>query len=205
MVMNFQIIKKGSDFVLQTGVTLAFLKDNFQSETRYLSSFENNGTDFLIPRMKLCDVLDNCFDHFTEESLVSITKLLNKDTESGLRDQIREKSISKRKQSGSRKSADQYNQEQERQRQEQQRQEQQRQEKERLIREQRELLQQTDSYEHKVSREHSNSRSKHSSRDLNYNEPVEKSEIVRWIARIRKSMDESKRMIDSLEHYVQRM
>ena len=95
--MNFQIKKNGSDFVLIAGVSRAQLKERFPSEFNYLTSYELLGEDYVIPRAKLCRLLDECIDHFSEESLIQITKLLDKKSEVDLREQVKERSISKRR------------------------------------------------------------------------------------------------------------
>ena len=81
MVLDFQIKKKGQDFLLDTGLSMNRLMDHHKQEYEYLNAFERIEECFSIPRGKLCDVLDKCFDHFTEESLISITKLLDKNDE----------------------------------------------------------------------------------------------------------------------------
>jgi len=105
--MNFKITKnRNQDFILETGVSYEELHSNFPNETKILSTFQisTTGREFLIPRLELCEVLDSCFDHFTEESLVAITKLLSKDSaDTELRNQVRERSMSKKKQSNSSK------------------------------------------------------------------------------------------------------
>jgi flagellar biosynthesis GTPase FlhF len=96
MALDFQINKRGSDFLLYTGVATSVLQ-KYEKEFNALKEFQKDGEDFIIPRSKLCDVLDVCFDHFTEDSLMRITKLLDKNDD--MRDKINERSVSKRKSS----------------------------------------------------------------------------------------------------------
>jgi hypothetical protein len=96
MVLDFQFKKRGNEFLLDTGMTLSDLASNYKQEYDSLSSFKTYDNYFIVPRIQLCDVLDNCFDHFTEDSLMNITKLLDKNDEV-LRDKITEHSVSKKK------------------------------------------------------------------------------------------------------------
>ena len=77
MSLFFQINKRGSDFLLHTGVTSLVLQ-KYEKEFNTLKEFKKDGEDFVIPRYKLCDVLDACFDHFKEETKWIDIDALNK-------------------------------------------------------------------------------------------------------------------------------
>jgi hypothetical protein len=95
MSLDFRVTKRGMDFTLCTGTSFENLK-NYEREFKCLTAFKQEAEDlFLIPRNKLVEVLDHCFDHFTEESLLSITKLLDK-SDVEMKDRIVERSASKR-------------------------------------------------------------------------------------------------------------
>ena len=245
--------KRGQDFILTTGVSREVLQEKYNTDARILSEYQNNGEEFLIPRTKLCDILDLCFDHFTEESLLAITKLLNRDTDTELREQVRDRSVSKRHSSSRRNGSvtkaerekqmreEQENQlrikqayeEQQRQerhayeehqrrlREEQERkvfEEQQRrtaEDQERMVKEQkvlrekqerdrireqraREIEQRDSSREQSREQSQNRIRPKEIHRDLNYEEPVQKMELLQMIAQFRQQLD-------GMERYIQRM
>jgi len=97
MALNFIIKKKNQDnFTLDIGIPLHKLENEYKKEYFYLKQFLNDEGDFYFHRNNLCDVLDNCFDHFTEETLINLTKVLNQPSETTIKHQIIEKSVSKR-------------------------------------------------------------------------------------------------------------
>jgi flagellar biosynthesis GTPase FlhF len=253
MVMNFQMKKRGHDFILTTGVSSDVLQKNYTTDARILSEYQNNGEEFLIPRAKLCDILDLCFDHFTEESLLAITKLLNRDTDTELREQVKDRSVSKRH-SSSRRNVNSSKADREKQMREEQEnqlrikqayEEQQRQERqayeehqrqlheererkafeeqqrratedqERMVKEQkvlrekqererireqraREIEQRDSSREQSREQSQVRMRPKEIHRDLNYDEPVQKTELLQMISQFRQQLD-------VMERYIQRM
>lgn len=251
--MNFQMKKSGHDFILNTGVSREVLQEKYNTDARILSEYKNNGEEFLIPRAKLCEILDLCFDHFTEDSLLAITKLLNRETDTELREQVRDRSIS-RKHSSSRRNGNSSKADREKQMreehenqlrikqayEEQQRlerqayeehqrklhEEQERkafeekqrravEEQERMVKEQkilrekqererireqraREIEQRDSSREQSREQSQQRMRPKEISRDLNYDEPVQKMELLQMIAQFRQQLE-------GMERYVQRM
>jgi len=96
MSLDFQVEKRKNNFVIHTGLPISVLTTDYPSEASYLSAYRVEN-EYLVPRNQLCNVLDRCFDHFTEESLIHITRLLDKNDDE-LRDRIQEQSVSKRKQ-----------------------------------------------------------------------------------------------------------
>jgi hypothetical protein len=97
MSLDFQVEKRKNNFVILTGLPIQTFTNDYPAESTFLSAFRE-GDEFIVPRHQLCNVLDRCFDHFNEESLIHITKLLDKNDDE-LRDRIQEQSVSKRKQS----------------------------------------------------------------------------------------------------------
>jgi hypothetical protein len=97
MVYDFHVTKKaGTDgFILHTGVALDDLEKHTKDEFDYLIDFYKSN-EFYIPRHKLCELLDKCFDHFSEDSLIHITKLLNQPSETLLKNEVMTRSVSKR-------------------------------------------------------------------------------------------------------------
>ena len=139
--MNFSMVKRGSSFVLVTGVPMSVLQ-SYEYEYRMLSFFEKEGDNFIIPRYKLYDVLEICFDHFSSDALMEIAGLVEK-YDKDLRDKIVEKSASKRNRGSdhSRDRKDQERRDQERkdqERRDQERREQERKEQERRDQERKE-------------------------------------------------------------------
>lgn len=101
MALDFQIKKKGHEFLLDTGITMSRLME-YKPDYEYLQGFERVDEYYSIPRSKLCDVLEKCFDHFTEESMMAIIKLLDKSDEV-IREKITEHSVSKKKKTAEKK------------------------------------------------------------------------------------------------------
>ena len=97
MSLDFQVEKRKNNFVILTGLPIHSFTNDYPAEATFLSAFLE-GDEYIVPRHQLCNVLDRCFDHFTEDSLIHITKLLDKNDDE-LRDRIQEQSVSKRKQS----------------------------------------------------------------------------------------------------------
>jgi hypothetical protein len=263
--MNFTIKSLNQDFILETGISYDELRHHFPNESKILSIYQvsTTGKEFLIPRSELCTILDSCFDHFTEESLVAITKILSKDPDVELRSQVRERSASKKRQSNSKKEEQERRirfekerlerehreqfervERERREREEHERREREeherremeererfereerehremeererfereererfeREERERIKREQREIEEQRikeNMFREKnkeSSREHSMNRIKfvENNRDLNYNEPVQKIELLRMISQL-------KQQIEVMERYIHKM
>jgi len=96
MALNFQVKRRGSEFIIITGIPHEQFYNEYYQDALFLGTFVREGNDYIIPRQQLCSVLDRCFDHFTEESLLNITKLLDKN-EDAMRDRIHEQSVSKKK------------------------------------------------------------------------------------------------------------
>jgi phage-related minor tail protein len=231
--MDFQVNKRGSDFVLYTGVPVLTLQ-KYEKEYRTLSNYQKDGDNYIIPRLKLCDVLDACFDHFTEDSLMRITKLLDKN-DSDMRDKITERSVSKRQipkehrekeqrerdqrereqrerdqrereqRERDQRERDQREREQrEREQREREQREREQREREQRERDQREREQREREKEQRVKEIRDRSLSDRdkkktpSNQDLNYDEPIHKTEILKMVSSIRNKLD-------SLERYVNRM
>ena len=93
--LDFQVEKRKNNFVINTGLPFHEFNSNYPSESSYLSAFLVND-EYVVPKHQLCNVLDRCFDHFTEEGLIHITKLLDKNDD--MRERIHEQSVSKKKQ-----------------------------------------------------------------------------------------------------------
>ena len=271
--MNFTIKSLNQDFILETGISYDELRHHFPNESKILSIYQvsTTGKEFLIPRSELCTILDSCFDHFTEESLVAITKLLSKDPDVELRSQVRERSASKKRQSNSKKEEherrirlekerlerehreqfereererfereererremeererfereererremeerercemeerERFEREEHERREMEERERYEREERERIKREQREIEEQRikeNMFREKnkeSSREHSMNRIKfvENNRDLNYNEPVQKIDLLRMISQL-------KQQIEVMERYIHKM
>lgn len=177
MVLDFKIKKKGHEFLLDTGLSMSRLMD-YKQEYEYLNSFERRDECFVIPRSKLCDVLDKCFDHFTEESLMEITKLLDKNDEV-IREKITEHSVSKKKKTVEKKV------------------------RERLDTHQEDKKEDTPREMYLREKEEEKRRSMGSVRverkpDLNYDDPVPKTELLKMFYNIKSQMD-------VMEKYLHRM
>ena len=93
--LDFQVEKRKNNFVIITGLPMDEFASVYPSEATYLSTFLIND-EYVVPKNQLCNVLDKCFDHFTEEGLIHITKLLDKNDD--IRERIHEQSVSKKKQ-----------------------------------------------------------------------------------------------------------
>ena len=93
--LDFQVEKRKNNFVIITGLPMDEFASVYPSEATYLSTFLIND-EYVVPKNQLCTVLDKCFDHFTEEGLIHITKLLDKNDD--IRERIHEQSVSKKKQ-----------------------------------------------------------------------------------------------------------
>ena len=103
---------KTQDFLLSVGIPVTKLSDEIiEKITMCKGEYIPHKKKFLIPHAKLCILLDECFDYFSEESLVHIAKLLDKSNSdaNGIRlkehteEKIREKSVRKSKQAFSKK------------------------------------------------------------------------------------------------------
>jgi hypothetical protein len=66
--------------------------------TKCKGEYLPNKKGFLIPKDELCNLIDECFDYFTQESLLSISTLLeNNGADHATKERVREKSVSKNK------------------------------------------------------------------------------------------------------------
>jgi hypothetical protein len=81
--------RRGHDFLLNTGITDTVLKESYKKEFDFLSFFPKHNEIYVISRSMLCNVLDTCFDLFTESTLLNIAKLLDKNDDV-IRDKIHE-------------------------------------------------------------------------------------------------------------------
>ncbi len=218
--MDFKISKRGSDFILYTGVPVVTLQ-KYEKEYTELLKYNKDGDNYIIPRTKLCDVLDSCFDHITEDTLLQITKLLDKN-DSDMRDKITERSVSKRQHPREREKEQREKEQREREQREKEQRDREQREREQREKEQREREQREKEQRERDQREKerekrekekrvkelrdlerdrsvSDERDKRSTnQDLNYDEPVHKIELLRMVASIRNKLD-------SLEKYVNRM
>ena len=199
MSLFFQINKRGSDFLLHTGVTSLVLQ-KYEKEFNTLKEFKKDGEDFVIPRYKLCDVLDACFDHFTEESLMRITRLLDKNDD--MRDKITERSVSKRKSKDHKDRKEKEEKEKERVKKE-------RDDRERRERDERERREMAEREEHEKEvreqyekelrepreKEVREQKKLQYMRDLNYEDSSEKTELLKMVSSI-------KHQLNQLEKYV---
>lgn len=91
--------EKSKDFILNTGIPAAKMNDEMIDKiTKAGGEYQPQKKNWVVPYNKLCDLLDECFDYFTEDSLVNISKLLDKaNVEKEIKDKVREKSVSKSK------------------------------------------------------------------------------------------------------------
>jgi hypothetical protein len=95
----FTIDLHGKDFILNTGVPSHKLDDSVVDKiTKCKGEYSPERKGFIIPIGELCNLLDECFDYFTEESLVHISDLLEKNgADVATKERVREKSVSKNK------------------------------------------------------------------------------------------------------------
>jgi len=182
MVLDFQVKKRGHEFLLDTGLSLSRLME-YKSDYEYLTTtFERQEEYFVIPRSKLCDLLDRCFDHFTEESLMSITRLLDKNDEV-IRDKITEHSVSKKKKTAEKKVRERLETHHE-------------EKKDSTPREV--YLKEKDEERRRTSSGRSVPPESSRRPELNYDEPVPKTELLKMFYNIKSQMD-------VMEKYLQRM
>ena len=181
VALDFQVKKNGYEFLLDTGLSLSRLSTEYNDVYDYLNGFVIKGDYFVIPRSKLCDLLDRCFDHFTEESLMSITKLLDKSDEV-IRDKITEHSVSKKKKTAEKKVRERLETHHE-------------EKKDSTPREV--YLKEKQEEQRRVSQTRPE-RSERERKDLNYDEPVPKTELLKMFYNIKSQMD-------VMEKYLQRM
>ena len=216
-MLDFKVSKRGSDFLLYTGISLSVLQ-NYENEFRCLTSFKHDSDDlFIIPRNKLVEVLDVCFDHFTEDSLLSITKLLDKN-DAEMKERIVERSASKRRSMREKVHIDEkisVEQQLQLDRERWEKEQRERWEKDQLERreqwekEQREKLERAEfekrerEKREKIEKVERSSlererKQKVNNQDLNYSDPVFKVEILKMIQSIRQQ-------VDTLEKYVEHL
>lgn len=97
--VNFTVdlFEKTKDFSLRTGILAAKMSDEMIDKiVKGGGEYHPSKKTWVVPHSKLCDLLDECFDYFTEESLVNISKLLDKaNVDKEIKDKVREKSVSK--------------------------------------------------------------------------------------------------------------
>jgi hypothetical protein len=97
--VNFTVdlFEKTKDFALHTGIPASKMSDEMiEKISKGGAEYHPSKKTWVIPHAKLCDVLDECFDYFTEESLVNISKLLDKaNVDKEIKDKVREKSVNK--------------------------------------------------------------------------------------------------------------
>ena len=182
MVLDFQIKKKGYEFLLDTGLSLPRLFEHRDAYDYLTSGFENKDEYFVIPRSKLCDLLDRCFEHFTEDSLMAITKLLDKSDEV-IRDKITEHSVSKKKKTVEKKVRERLETHHE-------------EKKDSTPREV--YLKEKQEEQRRTSQTRPERSERQERKDLNYEEPVPKTELLKMFYNIKSQMD-------VMEKYLQRM
>jgi len=104
--------EKSQDFLLSVGMPVTKLSDEIIEQiTTCKGEYLPQKKVFLIPHAKLCTLLDECFDYFSEESLVHIAKMLDKSNANKeelkmkevAEEKVREKSVSKSKNSSHKK------------------------------------------------------------------------------------------------------
>lgn len=97
--VNFTVdlFEKTKDFALHTGIPSSKMSDEMiEKISKGGAEYHPSKKTWVIPHDKLCDLLDECFDYFTEESLVNISKLLDKaNVDKEIKDKVREKSVNK--------------------------------------------------------------------------------------------------------------
>jgi hypothetical protein len=94
---SFTVELHGSDFILHTGVPSHRLSEEIVKKiTKCKGEYDPSDKGFVVPHGELCNLLDECFDYFTEESLLSIASLVDGSTaDQNTKDRVREKSVSK--------------------------------------------------------------------------------------------------------------
>jgi hypothetical protein len=104
--------EKSQDFLLSVGMPVTKLSDEIIEQiTTCKGEYLPHKKMFLIPHAKLCTLLDECFDYFSEDSLVHIAKMLDKSNANKeelkmkevAEEKVREKSVSKSKTSSHKK------------------------------------------------------------------------------------------------------
>jgi len=97
--LSFTIDLHDKDFILYTGVSARRMEDEVVERiTKCKGEYLPNKKGFLIPKDELCNLIDECFDYFTQESLLSISTLLeNNGADHATKERVREKSVSKNK------------------------------------------------------------------------------------------------------------
>ena len=96
---SFTVDLHGNDFMLHTGVASHRLEDEVvQKITKCKGEYIPSSKGFVIPHGELCNLLDECFDYFSEESLLSIASMVeNTAVDQSTKERVREKSASKSK------------------------------------------------------------------------------------------------------------
>jgi hypothetical protein len=95
--LSFKIGLFDKDFLLFTGVPSHRLEEEVVKKiTKCKGEYLPEQKAFKIPHGELCNLLDECFDYFTEESLLEIAALLDKSgADASTKERVREKSVSK--------------------------------------------------------------------------------------------------------------
>lgn len=96
---SFTVDLHGNDFMLHTGVASHRLEDEVVKKiTKCKGEYIPSSKGFVIPHGELCNLLDECFDYFSEESLLSIASMVeNTAVDQSTKERVREKSASKSK------------------------------------------------------------------------------------------------------------
>lgn len=97
--LSFTIDLHDKDFILYTGVSARRMDDEVVEKiTKCKGEYLPGKKGFLIPKDELCNLIDECFDYFTQESLLNISTLLeNNGADTATKERVREKSVSKNK------------------------------------------------------------------------------------------------------------
>ena len=91
---------KTNDFLLNTGIPSTKMDDELLDKINKCNcEYLPHKKSFRVPKDDLCTLLDECFDYFSEDSLINIAKLLdNAKADEKIVKEVREKSVSKSKQ-----------------------------------------------------------------------------------------------------------
>ena len=97
--LSFTIDLYDKDFILYTGVSARRMEDEVVEKiTKCKGEYLPSKKGFLVPKDELCNLIDECFDYFTQESLLNISNLLeNNGADHVTKERVREKSVSKAK------------------------------------------------------------------------------------------------------------
>lgn len=208
MFLDFQFTKRGNDLVLITGVSITKLQE-YEREYNYLMAYKRDGVDFIIPQSKIIDVIDKCFDHFTEESLMRVSGFIER-TDTETREKINERSVSKKRNSKAERREQELKEREKKEREQKEREQKEREQKEReqkerereqREREQREREREREQKERELKekeREKEREKKRAIVRDLNYEEPSSKTELLKMVSAM-------KAQIEIMERYIHKM